>query len=152
MSYTMAEGRQKLLDDLVAAAEEIALALSYVGHAYDLLDEPTGDKLEAELFGPLQLAYAGAQKTHSGFAQRFAMKEHKFTAGEAGLPSDGAYVLVANAADAAAQADDLLAEIQDSMLPVEVGDQQLRAELAAIRSRLAPLPSRAETFLRTLGR
>jgi hypothetical protein len=38
------------------------------------------------------------------------------------------------------------------MLPVEVGDQQLREGLSATRSTLAPLPARARELVRTLGR
>ena len=38
------------------------------------------------------------------------------------------------------------------MLPVEVGDPELRAAIADVRTRLAELPPRAHELLRTLGR
>ena len=47
---------------------------------------------------------------------------------------------VETAADAVTEADDLLADLQDSMLPVEVGDAELRAGLAEVRELLGPLP------------
>ena len=46
----------------------------------------------------------------------------------------------------------MLADLQDSMRPVEVGDAELRAGLAEVRALLAPLPDRAREILRTLGR
>jgi hypothetical protein len=38
------------------------------------------------------------------------------------------------------------------MLPVEFGDQQLRADLAEVRRLIGPLPGSAREFVRTLGR
>jgi hypothetical protein len=46
----------------------------------------------------------------------------------------------------------VIAELQDSMRPVEVGDAELRAGLADVRARLADLPERGRQLLRTLGR
>ena len=59
---------------------------------------------------------------------------------------------VETAADAVTEADDILADLQDSMLPVEVGDAELRAGLAEVRELLGPLPERAEQLLRGFGR
>jgi len=53
---------------------------------------------------------------------------------------------------AAGRADAVLAELQDSLLPVEVGDQELRASLADLRELVAAFPQRARELLRTLGR
>ena len=55
------------------------------------------------------------------------------------------------AVDAAAEADAILAELQDSMMPVEVGDAELRAGLAEVRELLGDVRARRE-FVRTLGR
>jgi len=38
------------------------------------------------------------------------------------------------------------------MMPVEVGDPELRAGLADVRRRLGELPSRAQELIRVLGR
>ena len=70
----------------------------------------------------------------------------------AGLASQGAAALIGRAVEAAAEADQLLAELQDSMLPVEAGDAELRAGLVSIREPLGGLPARARGFLRGLGR
>jgi hypothetical protein len=45
-----------------------------------------------------------------------------------------------------------IAELQDSMLPIESGDPELRQGLAEVRELLAELPLGARDFLRTLGR
>ena len=50
------------------------------------------------------------------------------------------------------EADRLLATLQDSMLPVEVGDAELRADLEQMRTLLDGLGSRAREIVRTLGR
>jgi hypothetical protein len=50
------------------------------------------------------------------------------------------------------QADHTIAELQDSMMPVEVGDTELRAGLSDTRSLIAELPARGRRLLRALGR
>ena len=54
--------------------------------------------------------------------------------------------------EAAADADRVLAELQDSMLPIEAGDAELRAGLAEVRELLAEVPAAVREFLRTFGR
>ena len=49
-------------------------------------------------------------------------------------------------------ADRTLADLQDSMLPIEAGDEELRAGLKAVREPLGEVPLRAREFLRGLGR
>ena len=65
MSYTSAEARQELLDGFAVAIERIGLALAALGAAYEQLDEYNADRLEAQLFGPVQLAYGRAKSTHA---------------------------------------------------------------------------------------
>jgi hypothetical protein len=48
-------------------------------------------------------------------------------------------------------ADRTLADLQDSMLPVEAGDEELRAGLSRFGSRSEACP-KARDFLRGLGR
>ena len=45
-----------------------------------------------------------------------------------------------------------IADLQDSMLPIEFGDPELRTGLAEVRTLLDQLPGTAREFLRTLGR
>ncbi len=56
------------------------------------------------------------------------------------------------AVDAVNAADHTLAELQDSMLPVEAGDEELRAALRSIREPIAEVPGKAARFLSGLGR
>ena len=49
-------------------------------------------------------------------------------------------------------AEAVLSELQDSMLPVEVGDAEVRAGIAEVREMIAGLRSGARDFMRGLGR
>jgi hypothetical protein len=152
MAYSTAEARQQMLDDLAHAVDEIGVALAALGAAYDQLDERTADRLEEELFRPVQLAYGRMQRTHAGFAERVKLPTRQFEPSTAGRPSARAREQLDTATEAIAEADHLLAEIQDSMMPVEVGDAELRAGLADGRERVGPLPGRARELVRVLGR
>ena len=152
MAYITNEARQDLLDGMADAIEAIGVALAALGGAYELLDEQTADRLEEELFRPVQVAYGRARRAHTGFAERYGLPTRSFDPGSAGPPSQGVRGCLERAVEAVGDADDTLAELQDSMLPVEVGDPELRAGLAAVRELIAQLQSRAPEFLRTLGR
>jgi hypothetical protein len=152
MTYTEAEARQQLLDDLANAIEEIGVALAALGGAYELLDEQSGDRLEEQLFRPVQVVYGRARRTHTGFAERHGLPARSFEPSAAGRPSQGARAMLDTAQEALGETDHLLAEIQDSMMPVEVGDPELRAGLAQAREQIAPLPGRARELVRVLGR
>ena len=152
MAYTTVEGRQELLDTLAEAIDDLGIALTSLGAAYEQLDEPTADRLEDELFGPVQVAYGRAKRTHNEFAARHELPSRTFEAPSPGLPSTGAKGFIDAATDAAAEADIVLAALQDSMLPVAVGDAELRAGLTEVRERLGGLRDRARELVRTLGR
>jgi hypothetical protein len=152
MAYTNAQARQQLLDTLARATEEIASALASLSEAYEQLDEHNAERLEEELFRPVQLAYGRAKRTHTEFAQRHDLPSREFVAAAAGAPSRGTRAFIDGAMDALGRADGQLATLQDSMLPVEVGDAELRAGLAEVRKLLSPLRGRAREFVRTLGR
>ncbi len=152
MAYTSAEARQELLDALAASIEEIALALAALGAAYEQLDERNADRLEAELFRPIQLAYGRATSTHARFADRHGMTSRAFATPSPGIPSTGAKGFIDNAVDAAGEADRALSELQDSSLPTEVGDVELRASLTEVRELLGGVRQRARELERTLGR
>src|SRR6185503_17669850 len=152
MAYASQQARQDLLASVADAIEELSRALAALGDAYDLLDERTADLLEEQLFRPLQTAYGRAQRTHAAFAARHDLEGRSFEAAGPGAPSRGVREFVETAADAVSEADEILAELQDSMLPVEVGDAELRAGLAEVRELLDPLPERAAQLLRGFGR
>jgi hypothetical protein len=151
MAYTNAEGRQQLLDELGSAADAIAMAVAALGEAYELLDEQTGDRLEAVLFRPATHAAGRAKRTYAAFAGRHGFPPRVFATGNAGHAS-GARGHIDNAVDALRRADDELGELQDSMLPVEVGDAEVRAGISETRAILGPLPSAARELERILGR
>jgi len=152
MAYTTAESRQELLDELAAAADELGLALACVGEAHAQMDDVSADKIEVELFKPVQSAYGRAKRTHSEFAGRHGMPGRTFVSPTAGLPSKGAAGFLQEAVSAVGRADIGLGELQDSMLPVEAGDAELRAGLTAIRDGIAGLAERSRDFLRGFGR
>ena len=152
MAYASQQARQDLLAAVAEAIDEIGRALAALGDAYDQLDERTADQLEERLFRPLQTAYGRAQRTHAEFAARHDLEGRTFDAAGPGAPSRGVREFVETASDAVSEADELLADLQDSMLPVEVGDAELRAGLAEVRELLGPLPERAAQLLRGFGR
>jgi hypothetical protein len=151
MAYTNREGRQQLLDELEAAAGAIAIAVAALGEAYELLDDQTADRLEEKLFRPATHASGRARRTYTEFAQRHGFPPRTFDAGSAGHAS-GARGHIDHAVEAFENADGLLAELQDSMLPVEVGDPEVRAGITETRALLGPLPAAARELERTLGR
>jgi hypothetical protein len=152
VSYIAGEARQELLDTLGDAIDEIAAALAALGEAYEQLSTGPADRLEEELFRPVQAAYGSAKRTHVGFAQRQGLAGRTFEPATPGLPSTGARGFIDSAVASAAEADAVLVELQDSMKPVEVGDAELRAGLAEVRELLGDVRARSREFVRTLGR
>lgn len=152
MVRTALEDREQILAELAVAIDHIALATACLGAAYELLDEATGDRLEADLFRPVQKAYGRAKRTHAQFAARFGLASRPFQSPSAGLPSQGVKSLVERSVVAASEAGRAVAELQASMLPIEAGDAELRTGLADVRDLVDELPTRARSFLRTLGR
>lgn len=62
-----------MLDTLGDAIDDLAAALAALGGAYEQLTTVPADRLEEQLFGPVQAAYGRAKRTHSGFAQRHGL-------------------------------------------------------------------------------
>jgi hypothetical protein len=152
MAYTNAEGRQQLLDELAAATEELGYALGCLTEAYEQLDENAAERLEDELFRPVQAAYGRAKRTHLEFAGRYELPDHAFESRPVGVPSNGAKGFLESAVEAVDRADRALGTLQDSMLPIEVGDPELRAGLTDVRERVDGIRGRARELVRTLGR
>jgi hypothetical protein len=152
MAYTTAQAREQMLQSVAQAIEEIAFALASLGEAYEQLDEQSADRLEGELFRPVQVAYGRAKRTYAEFAARHDLPGKTFEPASPGAPSHGVKGFLDSAVDAAGRADSTLATLQDSMLPVEVGDPGLRSGLEDVRKLLDGLPGRARQFVRTLGR
>jgi hypothetical protein len=147
-----ADARQDLLDALAEGIEELALALAAFGEAYELLDENTQDRLEDELFGPVQKAYGRAQRTYNAFAERKGRPTKTFAEHSPGLHAREPRPYLERAIEAVDEAEERLIELQDSMMPVTYGDPELRAGLADVRALVATARERGGDFLRTLGR
>jgi hypothetical protein len=152
MAYTNAQARQQLLDTVALATDEIALALGQLAEAYEQLDDSAAERLEDELFRPLQTAYGQAQRAHAEFADRHGLPKRTFEPAHPQVREHDAKGIIDSAAAAVAHADGVLATLQDSMLPVEVGDPALRAALEHIRVLLDDSRRRTREVTRTLGR
>jgi hypothetical protein len=152
MTQSTLEARQQLLDTLAQATEEISLALASLGAAYEQLDEGHAAELEEQLFRPVQLAYGRAKRTHTEFARRHGLASRAFETPSPGLASIGPKAFIDNAVVATGKANNALATLQDSLLPVEVGDAELRAALAELRELVGGIQRRAREVVRTIGR
>lgn len=148
MAYTREEGLERIREEVAGATAEIGTALSAVGEAHELLDEHLAQRLESELFRPLQRAYAIAQRTCS----ELGTDDVATGIPPRGAPAHGAKGFVEDGVQAAERADALLAGLQDSMLPVEVGDATLRSHLSTIRELLSGVRPAARELVRVLGR
>jgi hypothetical protein len=152
MGQTTVEARQQLLDTLAEATDALGVALASLGAAYEQLDEYRAGELEKDLFRPVQLAYGRARRTHAEFAGRYALMSRNFEPPSAGLPSTGAKRFIESAVVAVGRADGALVELQDSLLPVEVGDARVRAALAELRELIGGFADRARQVIRMIGR
>jgi len=152
VAITAQEARERILEELAVAVDRAALAVACLGAAYEQLSVTSADRLEAELYRPVQKAFGRAKRTYVQFAERTGSIPREFEAPSAGRPSQGVKAFVEGAVGAAADADRAIAELQDSMLPIESGDAELRVGLAEARESLEGVPVAAREFLRTLGR
>ena len=152
MAYVTREAREQLLETVAEATDELGTALAALGAAYEQLDEASGDRLEERLFRPVQHAYGRAQRTYTGFAERHGLAARAFTPQSGGLPSQGIHGFLERTLAAVAEADLILVELQDSMMPVEVGDAELRTGLAEVRELVADISQRGREFTRSYGR
>ena len=153
MAYVSAEARQQLLDNIAEAIDEIGVALAALGDAYEQLDDYNADKLEEDLFRPVQVAYGRAKRTHAEFGARHGLEVREFAAqAPPGAASRGVKGFLDSAVESVTVADSVLARLQDSLMPVEVGDEELRAGLAEVRRLLSALGERARLFVSLLGR
>ena len=152
MAITEIEARQQIIGALAVAIDQVALAVACLSQAFEQLSDDKADQLEGELFRPVQKAYGLARRTKEGFGRRYELTGPEPKVLSPGLASQGVKAFVDQAVKAAGTADMTIAELQNSMLPIESGDPELRQGLAEVRELLAGLPAGARDFLRTLGR
>jgi hypothetical protein len=152
MSYTTADGRRQLLDTLAASADQIGLAVAYLGEAFEQLDDYAAERLEEQLFRPVQLAYGRTRRVYTGFAERHGLASREFERQQPHVRANDARGLIDRAVEAVGRADGALGGMQDSLLPIEVGDAELRAGVEEVRVLLGEVAERARRLERTLGR
>src|SRR4051794_39710560 len=129
MAQTMVEARQQILDDLAGALDQLGLAVASLSEAFEQLAVDPADKLEADLYRPVQRAYGRGKRTHAQFAERVNLSGDTFEPPSAGPSSQGVKELIQRMAAALADADRRVAELQDSMLPIEAGGAEVPAGL-----------------------
>jgi hypothetical protein len=149
---TDAEVRQELLDAIGEAIDELETALAALGAAYELLDDRSADRLEEELFGPVQKAYGRAKRTYGDFAARHALAAQEFEPPGSLSGSRDVRMFLDRAVDGVDAADEILIDLQDSGRPVEYGDPELRAGLSSVRELVSNVRASSRQFTRTLGR
>jgi hypothetical protein len=152
MAYSAVEARTQILEDMTAAADELGVALACLTEAYEALDEDAADALEGRMFRPVQTSFGRLKRTHTEFAGRYGLPERPFGSASSGTHSSDPKVYIERAVEAAEDAERRIAELQDSMLPVDVGDPELRAGLSDTRALLADVPAEGRRLLRTFGR
>ena len=152
MPYADAEARQDLLDALAQATDELSQALAALGAAYEQLDDRQADRLEEELFHPVQRAYGRARRTYTEFASRHGLTGRDFAMPSPGVPSTGVRGFVEQAVDAVERAEHHLVELQESPMAIEVGDVEFRAGLSEVRRLIDHLTQHARAFVSTFGR
>jgi len=146
------QARKDLLNAIAGAIDALGGALASLGAAYEQLDEQQADRLEDQLFRPLQRGYGRAKRTHAEFAARHGLAGRDFRAATPGVASTGVKGFIENAVEDVEQAEHDLVSLQDSLTPVEYGDPELRAGLAEVRQAIAAFAAHAHAFLRTFGR
>ena len=152
MSYSDVEARQQLLDALAQATDELGQALASLGAAYEQLDDQHADRLEEDLFRPVQRAYGRAKRTHTEFARRHGLADRNFAMPTPGPPSIGVKGFIEKAVDAVDRAELELVALQDSELAIEIGDVELRSGLSEVRLWIDGLSQQSRAFVRTFGR
>jgi hypothetical protein len=152
VAYTSESARRQLLDELGDAVGLLSVAVDALGEAYEAADERTGAELEGKLFRPAQRAYGRARQTRTGFAARHRLEAGPVSGAGAAAPSADPRFHLERAVEAIEGADQVIAEMQDSMLPVEVGDRELRDGLTEVRELVDGLPREGRQLLRLIGR
>src|SRR3954451_14369050 len=94
MAQTMVEARQQILDDLAGALDQLGLAVASLSEAFQQLAVDSADKLEADLYRPVQRAYGRGERNRTQRAERVALQGDPFEPPSAGPSSQGVKELV----------------------------------------------------------
>jgi hypothetical protein len=151
VSYTTDSGRRQIIDDSVVGANYLGDALAALGEAYELLDDHAAGQMEESVFKPTQAAYGQLKRSLTEFATRYGLPQPVFQPSIVPAPTDP-HTTLDRVADLVQSADEAVSELQDTLLPVEVGDAELRAGLSRARTLITRVPASAEDLIRILGR
>jgi hypothetical protein len=149
---TTAESRARIAEDLAASAERLAVGAANLGDAYERLDQATADRLEEQLYAPVQRASGRARRAHGEFCKRFGLEPREIAPAPAAAGGHSPKALIDSAVAAVGDASHVLAALQDSGHPVEAGDAELRSAIIEVRELIAGVPGRARELERSLGR
>ena len=81
MAFTTREAHEQIVAELGWAVGQIALASECLSDAYERLDVPTADRLEEELYRPLQRGFGRAKRTLVQFAGKVGTRAGRGRAG-----------------------------------------------------------------------
>jgi hypothetical protein len=146
------EVRQGVLDAIGESIDQLGAALAALGVAYELLDDRSADRLEDELFGPVQKGYGRAKKTYADFATRYGLPAATFAQPASTSGSRDVRRFLDTATESVDEAEEILIHLQDSGQTVDYGDADLRAGLASVREIIGGVRENARRFISTLGR
>ena len=90
MAITSSEARQQILDELADAIEQIGFAAGRLGEAYEVLSVGAADRMEAELYMPVQKAFGRGKRAYSQYAERHGLSPRTLSPPPLGVPHDGA--------------------------------------------------------------
>ena len=152
MAFTTREAHEQIVNELGWAVGQIALASECLSDAYEELDVTTADRLEEELYRPLQRAFGRAKRTLVDFAAQTGLEPSEGEPDSAGPPRLTVKQKIERALALAADGGQRIAELQDSDMAIASANAELRAGLAETRRLLAELCSRGPSFLRSFGR
>ena len=147
-----AEVREELLDAISQSIDALGAALAALGVAYELLDDNSADRLEDELFGPVQKGYGRAKRTYADFAARYKLDAASFEQPGSSSGSRDLRRFLDMAIESVDEAEEILIHLQDSGQTVEYGDADLRAGLSGVRELISHVRQSSREFIRTLGR
>jgi hypothetical protein len=152
MTESNLHAREELLESLRAPIDHLGRALALLGEAYDHLDEQQAEALESSLFKPLQRGYGRAKRAVRDFAARHDQPAPGLAEQSAPLPATGVKALVEAAVAEVEEAEGAIVTLQDSLVLLDLGDQELRGQLAEVRQALEEARNGSRVFLKTLGR
>ena len=143
MAFTTREAHEQIVAELGWAVGQIALASETLSDAYERLDVTTADRLEDELYRPLQRSFGRAKRTLVQFAGKVGIEPSEGEPDETNLGRLTVKQTIERAVALAADGGQRIAELQDSDMAIAAGDAELRAGLAETRRLLGELSSRA---------